>query len=67
MERENAKIRKKYLRNERARIQKLVETAYAADPRIQRQKEAERKKREEEQAAKRRAQEAQMREAAERK
>lgn len=30
MERENAKIRRKYLKNERARIQKLVETSYAA-------------------------------------
>ena len=30
MERENAKIRKKYIRSERARIQKLVETAHAA-------------------------------------
>lgn len=67
MERENAKIRKKYLKNERARIQKLVETAHAADPRIQRQKDAERKKREEEKATKQRAHEAQMREAAERK
>ncbi|OEH75073.1 putative DnaJ domain-containing protein [Cyclospora cayetanensis] len=67
MERENAKIRKKYLKNERARIQRLVETAYAADPRIQRQKEEERKKREEEKAAKQRAYEAQMREAEERK
>ncbi|KAL8451717.1 hypothetical protein Emed_001879 [Eimeria media] len=65
MERENAKIRKKYLKNERARIQKLVETAYAADPRIQRQKEEERRRREEEKAAKQRALEAQMREAAE--
>ncbi|KAL8427328.1 hypothetical protein Efla_002291 [Eimeria flavescens] len=65
MERENAKIRKKYLKNERARIQKLVETAYAADPRIQRQKEEERKQREEEKIAKQRALQAQMREAAE--
>lgn len=30
MERENAKIRRKYLKIERARIQKLVETSYAA-------------------------------------
>ncbi|KAL8436548.1 hypothetical protein ACSSS7_001626 [Eimeria intestinalis] len=65
MERENAKIRKKYLKNERARLQKLVETAYAADPRIQRQKEEERRRREEEKAAKQRALEAQIREAAE--
>ncbi|KAL8271355.1 hypothetical protein Esti_004689 [Eimeria stiedai] len=65
MERENAKIRKKYLKNERSRIQKLVERAYAADPRIQRQKEEERRRREEEKAAKQRALEAQMREAAE--
>ncbi|CDJ38346.1 DnaJ domain-containing protein, putative [Eimeria tenella] len=67
MERENAKIRKKYIKNERARIQKLVETAYSVDPRIQRQKKEQQKKKEEERAAKQRAIEEEKRAAEERK
>ncbi|PFH34549.1 DnaJ domain-containing protein [Besnoitia besnoiti] len=61
MERENLKIRKKHAKAERARIQKLVETAYSIDPRILLEKEAAKKKREEEKAAKQRAAEEQKR------
>ena len=41
MEKENKRSRDKYLKKERARIIKLVELAYKADPRIRRQKEEE--------------------------
>jgi hypothetical protein len=41
MEKENKKSRDKHMKKERARIIKLVELAYKADPRIRRQKEEE--------------------------
>jgi DnaJ family protein C protein 2 len=41
MEKENQRVRTKYQKKERARIIKLVELAYKADPRIKRQKELE--------------------------
>jgi DnaJ family protein C protein 2 len=41
MEKENKKLRDKYTKKERARIIKLVELAYKADPRIRRQREEE--------------------------
>lgn len=37
MEKENKKIRDKYQKKERARIIKLVETAYKFDPRVKAQ------------------------------
>lgn len=49
MDRENKKVREKHLRKERARINKLVETAYKHDPRVLR----EARKAEEEKARKR--------------
>ncbi|EPT30129.1 DnaJ domain-containing protein [Toxoplasma gondii ME49] len=61
MERENLKIRKKHVKAERARIQKLVETAYSVDPRVLMEKESAKKKREEEKAARQRVAEEQRR------
>ncbi|CEL94188.1 unnamed protein product [Vitrella brassicaformis CCMP3155] len=55
MERQNAKIRKKYEKEDKQRIQKLVELAYSRDPRILAEKEAARKKRQDEKDARRRA------------
>jgi DnaJ family protein C protein 2 len=41
MEKENKKLSLKHLKKERLRIIKLVETAYANDPRIKRMKDEE--------------------------
>jgi DnaJ family protein C protein 2 len=54
MERENAKIRSKFVKAERSRILKLVENAEKCDPRIRAEKDRQRQAREAEKAAKER-------------
>lgn len=44
MERENMKICRKYIKEDKLRISKLVELAFSLDPRIQKEKEVETKK-----------------------
>ncbi|CAE7421552.1 Dnajc2 [Symbiodinium necroappetens] len=71
MERQNQRLRKKYLEAERKRIMRLVETAERLDPRIRAEREArEKKKREEKEKrarAKQEEQEAKQREEEEKK
>lgn len=58
MERQNQKIRRKHLQEEKSRITKLTDLAFSLDPRVKAKKEEERQRREDQKEAKRREAEA---------